>query len=83
MKIPSVGDAIQIKAGDEDNTYIVRGFDPISKIIWLAIDTGEYDGYSGDGLYVQKQKARIWELHLADGRSALPHQLDENFKPIA
>ena len=45
---PQIDDKFKIEGDPEDNVYVLRGFDPISKRRWLCVEDGQYEGYNGD-----------------------------------
>ncbi len=70
-----VGQRIRIAEDKTDTIYVVRGTDPVSGRIWLCVDDLRYEGYDGDLIVLPKTvwpKTELFNVVLADGRSALP-----------
>lgn len=66
----TVGMAVKVEGDKEDNTYVVRGHDPVSSRWWLAVNDQEYDGYNGDLIISPEGDEKMW-VTLCDERCNL------------
>ena len=71
----SLGQLVKIDGDKENNTYAVRGYDPVSKRYWLANDDETYEGNDGDLLVVHTH-GNQFQVVLADSRTAHGNQIN-------
>lgn len=70
-----VGQAYEVVDDTEGNTYIVRGYDPVSNRAWLCVDNAEYDGYNGDLIVATLTSEESFPIVLSDNRCNLGNKI--------